>query len=65
MNKMTYMKRYKGSDDWQEVSYEEALNTVLGSYKDNAEVRNMLTTGNYIPCKFSEIRVYEDQESGE
>ena len=58
---MKYMKRMKGTELWHEVSEEKALDTVLGSYKDNEEVRSMLTIGNFIPCMFSEIRVYDDE----
>lgn len=58
---MKYMKRMKGTELWYEVSEEKALDTVLGSYKDNEEVRSMLTIGNFIPCMFSEIRVYDDE----
>ena len=57
---MKYMKRFKGEEEWIEVTHEQALNTVLGSYVDNDDVRSMLTIGNYIPCQFSEIRIYDD-----
>lgn len=56
---MVYKKRFYDSENWEEVTYEEALKTVLGTYKDNEEVRSMLTIGNHIPCMCSEIRVYE------
>ena len=57
---MKYMKRYKTKDDWFEVSYDKALGVVLGSYKDNPQVRGWLSVPNYIPCMFSEIRVFDD-----
>ena len=57
---MIYRKRYKGNINWKEVSYDEALFTVLGTYNDTPEVRSMLTIGNYIPCQYSEIRVLTD-----
>lgn len=56
---MKYVKQYKDGSAPFEITYEEALNTVLGSYKDNDEVRSMLTITNRIPCMFSEIIVYE------
>lgn len=56
---MVYKKRFYDSEKWEDVTYEEALNTVLSTFMDNEEVRSMLTIGNYIPCRFSEIRVYE------
>ena len=61
---MIYKKRYYLEDDWNEVSYEEALNTVLTIYKDNELTRSMLTIGNYIPCRYAEIRVFTDGENG-
>jgi len=57
---MRYMKRFKTEEDWVEVKREEALWTILGSYKDNLEVRSMLSIPNCIPCVFSEIRVFDD-----
>jgi len=57
---MRYMKRLKTEEDWVEVKREEALWTILGSYKDNLEVRSMLSIPNCIPCVFSEIRVFDD-----
>lgn len=57
---MKYMKKFRGEENWTEVSYDDALYSVLGSYNDTAEVRSMLTIGNYIPCLFAEIRVYDD-----
>lgn len=61
---MIYKKRFANEDTWNEVTYDEALYTVLGTYKDNAETRSMLTIGNYIPCRFSDIRVFEETEYG-
>ena len=59
---MKYLKRwYKDNAEWEEVTYQKALDTVLSTFNDNAEVRSMLTIGNYIPCRYSEIRVYDDK----
>lgn len=57
---MRYMKRFKSEDEWFEVSRKDALNAILGTYKDSLEVRSMLSIPNYIPCVFSEIRVFDD-----
>ena len=57
---MKYLKRFKDKDEWEAVSYERALHSVLGSYKDNAEVRNLLKTEGEIPCMFAIIKVVSD-----
>lgn len=57
---MRYLKRFKTEEEWREVSYDEALKSVLGTYKKNAEVLSWLTIGNFIPCRFAEIRVFDD-----
>lgn len=57
---MIYRKKFKTEDEWKEVSYEVALDTILGTYKDTPEVRSMLTIGNYIPCRYADIRVLTD-----
>ena len=56
---MKYAKQYKDGSALFEITYEEALNTLLGSYNDNDEMRSMLTITNRIPCAFCEIIVYE------
>lgn len=58
---MKYMKRFWDNPDWKEVNYEGALHTLLGTFKDTEWTRSLLTIGNYIPCRFSEIRVYDDE----
>ena len=57
---MKYLKKMKSSERWVEVGYNEALNSVLGTYKDNPATRSMLTIGNYIPCVYADIRVFDD-----
>jgi len=57
---MKYMKKFKAEDNWFEVSREDALRAILGTYRDNLEVRSMLSIPNCIPCVFSEIRVFDD-----
>ena len=58
---MKYLKKFRDSDEWKEIDYDLALRTVLSTYNDNEEVRSMLTIGNYIPCRFSEIRIFDDE----
>lgn len=58
---MVYKERLYDSENWEEITYEEALKIVLRTYPDNKEVRSMLTIGNYIPCRFSAIRIYNDE----
>lgn len=56
--KMKYLKRFKTDDRWIEITYEEALYYVLGSYRDCEEVRKLLETDNtLIPLMFSQIKV--------
>ena len=40
-----------------EITFEKALEIVLGTYKDNDMTRDMLTIPNRIRCRFSEISV--------
>lgn len=57
MMKMVYRKRYADSDEWNDVTYEQALSTLLTTYKDNDITREMLTVEGIIPCRFSDIEV--------
>ncbi len=59
---MKYYKIYGDSKDGNEVevSYEDALRSVLGTYRDNDMSRDMLTITNRIRCKFCEV-VVEDE----
>ena len=55
--KLKYRKQYKGELDWFDVSYDDALRTLLGTYLDNDLTREMLTVVGEIPCMFSVIEV--------
>lgn len=55
---MKYRKRFVDSDEWKDVSYEQALHALLGTYRDNDITREMLTMEGIIPCMFSEVEVY-------
>ena len=57
---MTYKKRFYTEDEWKEITREHALNTVLGTFRDNEATRAMLTIGNRIRCRYSEILVIDE-----
>lgn len=61
---LSYFKQFKGSDERKEVSYEEALDTLLTTYKDNDMTRDWLSVVNTIPCRFSTITVEQPTEWG-
>lgn len=64
MKNLRFYRREYGSGKDEEVTYEQALHIVLGTYRDCDMTMDMLTRGNYIPCQFSEIVVTEVQENG-
>ena len=39
---MKYLKLLNGTENWKEVSYTEALDTLLTTYKNNGITRQML-----------------------
>ena len=51
-------------DERSEISYDEALDIVLGSWKDTDMVRDMLLIPNRIECMFSRIEVEDVDEKG-
>lgn len=58
---MIYFKRFKEPDaEPKEVTYDEALKTLLGSYLDNEDVRGLLDYPNTIKCMFSILYVVEN-----
>ena len=54
---LKYYKRMKDEDKEQEITYDEALRTMLGTWRDSDLTRDMLTIQNYIECQYSWIRV--------
>lgn len=54
---LKYYKRMKDEDTEQEITHEEALHTLLGTWRDSDLTRDMLTIQNYIECVYSFIRV--------
>ena len=61
---LVYFKQFKGSDEREEVSYEEALDTLLTTYKDNDMTRDWLSVVNTIPCMASTITVEQTTKWG-
>ena len=58
---LKYYKRMKDEDKREEISHDEALNVLLGSFRHNDMTRDMLTIPNRIICQFSEIEVVDDR----
>lgn len=59
---MVYERKMADSDEWERITYDEALNTVLGTFRDNDMTRDMLTIPNWIQCQYSTIEVKEPIE---
>lgn len=57
---MKYYKIIKSAGKREEITYEEALRTVLGTFRDNDMTRDMLTIPNNINCQFSFVYVEDD-----
>lgn len=61
---MKYYKRTNGVNTLKvEITHEEALRTLLSTYRDNDMTRDMLTIPNNILCRYSTVYV-EDDSSG-
>lgn len=56
---MVYERKMVDSDEWERIPYDEALKTVLGTFRDNDMTRDMLTIPNMIQCQYSTIQVKE------
>ena len=56
---LQFLRQRIGEMDYTEVSYEEALKSLLTTYKDNDITRDMLNTTGSIPYRFGEILVTE------
>ena len=57
---MTYWKMWKEPNaEWVEITREQALDTLLTSYKDNQLTRDFLDMVGEYPCMFSYIKVTE------
>lgn len=56
-NCLKYFKRYYDKEERKEITYDEALDTLLTTYRDNDMTRDMLSTVNNIQCRFSTVYV--------
>ena len=61
---LRYLKQFKGENEWNEITKDDALRTVIGSYRDCDMTRDFLEGPNYIPCLFSTISVQKVTEHG-
>lgn len=57
---MKYFLIRKWNEPTKEVSYDKALDVVLGTYKDCDITRDMLTIANNIDCRYSVVQVVDD-----
>ena len=62
---LKYEKHYYVSGVTKEVTYEEALDTLLGIYNDNDMTRAMLKIPNAILCNFYGLEILVTDENGE
>ena len=65
MNNLRYFKKYIDSDEKKEITYEEALKTLLTTYKDNDITRDMLTELDEIPCRLSTVFVEKESNTND
>ena len=56
-----FFKTIKPDGRRVEVSYDEALRSLLGTYRDNDMTRDMLTIPNRIDCRYSVISVVDGE----
>lgn len=60
---LKYFKQFRGVNTPKvEISHDEALKVLLGSYRDNDMTREMLTMPNEIPCMCSTVYVEEERK---
>ena len=58
---MKYYKQYIGDETPTEITYTDALNTLLTTYQDNEITRKMLAEEGVVRCMFSFIIVRETE----
>ena len=61
---LKYYKRYHSKDGREEIGKDEALATLLTTYRDNDMTRDMLTIPNNIVCRWSTVYVEEIMDNG-
>ena len=57
---MKYFRVDYVTGEKKEISYEQALDIMLTTWKDTEMTRDMLSIGNCIQCRFSTVRVLTD-----
>lgn len=57
---MKYFRHDYLDNTTKELTHDEALHILLGTYRDNDMTRDMLTITNRIQCRYSYIEVVED-----
>lgn len=62
---LKYFRQDKLDHSRNEITYEEALHIMLGTWKDNDMTRDMLTIPNTIQCRFSIIEVEDHKGDGD
>lgn len=62
---LKYFKKMHDESERKEITYEEALHTMLGTWNDNDMTRDMLSIPNTIQCMFSRIDVEDWTDSGD
>lgn len=64
MKHFVYERKFNDKDGWETITREQALDTLLGTWKDNDMTRDMLTIPNRIQCMYSviSVRVEDDKE---
>jgi len=61
---LKYFRKRHDEAEYTEVSYEEALHSLLTTFKDNDITRDWLTVANYLPYRFGVISVHECYGNG-
>ena len=57
---MKYFKTWKDTGNRHEITYDEALDSILRCYTDTPEVRDLLNHPQTINCMFSYLEIEED-----
>lgn len=60
--KLKYFKQYHGEPERHEIGHDEALRTLLTTFRDNDMTKDMLTIPNNIKCHYSDV--YVEDHSG-
>ena len=57
--RISHDTRFAVPEDGEEVTYDDALKSLLTVWRDCDMIRDFLTIPNVIPCRFSTIRVVD------